>query len=845
MAYLNTHARTTKPTSNDLMQPAGRMPALFGVFVGFVKDSADVQKNGRLRVWVPELGSSPENEEGWVIVNYCSPFAGATNINSASASNTQQFEGTQTSYGMWMIPPDINNQVLIMFINGDPSRGIWIGCLYNQFMNNMVPGMAASKDNYQYPGKNIPVAEYNKYNEKVTLPDKATHPYEATKFKGLGNQGLINDHTRGVTNTSARRESPSQAFGILTPGPVIDKNVTPENIRRKGGSSFIMDDKDGSEYIQLTTKSGAQININETTGFVYLINRDGTAWVQMDAEGNVDIFGAKNISMRAQQDFNIRADRNINIEAGQNIFMKAAKDTKESITSFTYDVNNIPASKSIPVYSYVGEGNGQGGNIVLQSLNNLQSTSQKGAFLTIKENNLDIKVGNTINVTTDNGGQNFNSKSGIKVTTGASFDLAVTGNIRAGANGSVSLVGSDSITFCTDGNLSLNAGTDLITASAGSTSMHADTLQVDASVVNMNILNADIVNSHTIAIPMMPLGNGAPLPPVPENTNVAEGALSAASARPAEIKPLNDKINILATWKASISYFEWNPSTFYNTGNIVKYTDLLYVANRVSPASAVFNIAAWDVYVPEDKFKRNAESIQTTVSTLPTYEPCPEHKTFNSASISGNKPVITPDDKTYSGSGGAGNTADTTPAPAVNPGATNTSIQSDPPSASSTSKDINMNAFRCQLSIHEGIKNKSYADTKNLVTGGIGHLIRANELASYPLGTPISDQQIEQWYVQDSATAIKIAQELFPSVWSELSDIRKRALADLSYNLGKAGLAKFVKFIAAMNAKNYDAASIQLRDSAWYTQVGRRGPNIVTMIAQDVDTNGCDKKFPE
>ena len=78
---------------------------------------------------------------------------------------------------------------------------------------------------------------------------------------------------------------------------------------------------------------------------------------------------------------------------------------------------------------------------------------------------------------------------------------------------------------------------------------------------------------------------------------MAEGALSAASARPAEIKPLNDKINILATWKASISYFEWNPSTFYNTGNIVKYTDLLYVANRVSPASAVFNIAAWDVYV--------------------------------------------------------------------------------------------------------------------------------------------------------------------------------------------------------------------------------------------------------
>ena len=127
MAYLNTHARTV--SNSDTFTPAGRTAALYGVFVGFVKEANDVRKNGRLRVWIPELGSAPDNPEGWIIVNYCSPFAGATNVETNSKADIESFRGTQTSYGMWMIPPDINNQVLVMFVNGDASRGIWIGSL--------------------------------------------------------------------------------------------------------------------------------------------------------------------------------------------------------------------------------------------------------------------------------------------------------------------------------------------------------------------------------------------------------------------------------------------------------------------------------------------------------------------------------------------------------------------------------------------------------------------------------------------------------------------------------------------------------------------------------------------
>jgi lysozyme len=742
MTYLDGNSRTIKTPDSDKFQQMGRTSSLFGVFMGFVKRANDVQKNGRLQVWVPDFGSSPEEEQGWITVNYCSPFAGATNVETIGKTDIQQFETTQTSYGMWMVPPDINNQVIIMFINGDPSKGIWIGSMFNQFMNNMVPGMAASTNNY------------NKWDKKVTQPDAATKPYEATKFKGLGNQGLITDPNRGVTDSSARRESPSQVFGILTPGPVITKNTADDKIRRKGGSSFIMDDAEGSEYVQFATKSGAQININETTGFVYLINRDGTAWVQMDKDGNIDIFGAKDVSVRAQRDINFRADRNINIEAGQNIYMKAAKDTKEGTTSFTYNINNIPKPKTIPVWNYVGEGKGDGGNIVTQALNNTHTTVKKNSYLTVGYNQ-EMTIGGIVNYKADM----YSLTAGYIKNVGA---VQIRGSLDV----------SSAVTF--GSTLGVNAG---LNAASGSFS---------------GTVNAATVSSPNFVGPI-PSGSGSA-------GTAGPGVSVPTSADPtkAEVKALLDKMNILATWAD-----------------------------------------------PDSKFKRNAQSVQTTVTRMPTYEPSPEHEAFTYKSVTGYVPTPTQADRTYEGSGGAGNAATVPPVTNTTPGANNKDIPAPAPVDSVVTKDFNMSAYQCQLKIHEGVKYVSYLDSLGLPTAGIGHLLRTNEIPMYPVPTAITEDQVNTWFNQDAPTSIKGAQELLGiDVWGDLSDVRKRACADLCYNMGKGRLSKFVRFLAGMKSGNWDLAGQSLRDSKWFTQVGRRGPNIIMMVVQNVDPNGCDKKFP-
>lgn len=804
MAYLDTNSRTTKPTSNEQMHNAGRMPSLFGVFVGYIKRADDVQRNGRLQVWIPEFGSLPDDEAGWITVNYCSPFAGATNVDASDQNNFQTFKGTQTSYGMWMIPPDINNQVLVMFVSGDMARGIWIGSLYNQFMNNMVPAMASDAKNYQHPGKPIPVAEYNKWDENITQPDRAIKPVEETKFKGVGNQGLLVDGIRGVTNTSARREAPSSVFGILTPGPVIDESVHPAKYKRKGGSSLIMDDGKCNEYIEFATKSGSKIRLDETNGLVYLINRDGTAWVQLDAEGNVDIFSAKNISLRAQRDFNIRADRNVNIEAGQNIFLKAAKDTKEEKTEFTYDVNNHPVKKEIPFWKYYGEGKGDGGNIAIQAMNNTHSTSQKNTFMTVVENNMEVRVNTSYRLTTVTGGQDIQSKSGIKITTDSALDIGAKGNMRVGSNGEISVTADGNLILCTNSTLSQSSVGNMVITSGSNMFLDSAQLNIPTKILandlEINTIKASrtdtgVINSTTVAIDGRRIGNGSPVTPTAAKDSSPispQTPVSAPPARPADVKPLNEKLNILATWQ--------------------------------DPAS---------------KFKRNSESQLTTVSRFPTYEPCPEHETFIRTSVEDYKPAITQADKTYEGSGSAGNSPTTQPPAATVPGANNTEIPQDPVENNTVASDFNTAAFICQIKKHEGYKNVSYKDTENLLTGGVGHLLRKDELLKYPLGTPIPADQIDKWLEQDTVTALKIAQNLCGPVWSELSDVRKRAVVDLAYNLGQPRLSKFTNFLKAMNSKNFDQAAQELKNSKWYTQVGRRGPNIVTMIAQSVDPLRC------
>ena len=325
-----SHSRTIDtPAGYSGEAEYGRRTLSSKVYVGKIKDNRDILSMGRLKVWIRELDPDEDHEAGWQTVSYCSPFAGATPVRNRQGKVTNKsntFKDTQKTYGWWGVPPDLDNLVLCVFADGQQSQGFWIGCIFQEQMNQMVPAIGTD-DNKE------PKAEYNRADHKAAgvegvdrAPDRPEH---TTLKEGLRTQGLLiidgkidfdrglatasskrkRDHgtNDGKSNFTSHRDQPAKVYGFLSPG----------------GTQFVFDDLEGSEYVRLRTKTGAGITIHEGTGFIYLINKDGSAWIELAADGNIDVWSNVSVNVRATQDINLRADRDINIESGRNINMKA------------------------------------------------------------------------------------------------------------------------------------------------------------------------------------------------------------------------------------------------------------------------------------------------------------------------------------------------------------------------------------------------------------------------------------------------------------------------------------------------------------------------------------------
>ena len=304
------------------------------IYIGFVKDNRDDQNMGRIRVWIPELCGDPTIEESWFLVRYASPFAGATSV--YKNTNNTNWQDTQRSYGMWFVPPDTDNEVLVCFINGDPGRGVWFACLYQQNMNHMVPGIPGNNS-----GNSTPVVEYNKLQKDVD-PNNPTRPAYSPLADQLVEQGLDKDDIRGTSSSGARRSNPSSVYGLLTPG----------------GSQMVFDDGDptgsepGNKFIRFRTERGVQILLNDNTGEIYMITDSGNNWFRMGSDGTVDIYGAEDINIRSEKSLNLRADLDVNIEAGRNMYVKVRGDSTADATTDGGGILQMNANAEVHLSSF-------------------------------------------------------------------------------------------------------------------------------------------------------------------------------------------------------------------------------------------------------------------------------------------------------------------------------------------------------------------------------------------------------------------------------------------------------------------------------------------------------------
>ena len=147
---------------------------------------------------------------------------------------------------------------------------------------------------------------------------------------------------------------------------------------------------------------------------------------------------------------------------------------------------------------------------------------------------------------------------------------------------------------------------------------------------------------------------------------------------------------------------------------------------------------------------------------------------------------------------------------------------------------------------HEGVKNKPYQDTKGLWTVGVGHLIGDGKTLPPEWKRTFSDAEIMNLFKKDYQHH-KQAAEKIPG-FSNLNMNGQAALIDLTFNMGPRWWKAWPNFTKAMQAGNIDQAANALKNSAWYSQVGRRAPKIVSLLQsgdRSVAENFADGRNPQ
>ena len=342
-----------------------------GPYIAVVKVVEDPLKMGRLGVNIPALSNTTKPKPSQLIwCQYLSPFYGAKSIKATSKTDPYNYKETQHSYGMWAVPPDIDTEVLVIFAKGERTQGnaFWIGCVQQPLVNQQVPAHGAKTETVLgaggvdfsqnkedlYGTSTLPAGEKNQLDYGDDIPSASNieqwkYPVNDVLADQMKAQGLVQDPVRGPITSSARRESPSNVFGLSTPGAIrsdsreinIGLDNTPVKTDRNPGHSIVMDDGDESGQNQLTrirTASGHQILMHDTEGTVYIANGSGKAFIEMEKDGSINVFSDGGISMRTKKDFNLHSDMNINFHAGGSINFTSEKNLSLNAQEYLFSM---------------------------------------------------------------------------------------------------------------------------------------------------------------------------------------------------------------------------------------------------------------------------------------------------------------------------------------------------------------------------------------------------------------------------------------------------------------------------------------------------------------------------
>lgn len=119
---------------------------------------------------------------------------------------------------------------------------------------------------------------------------------------------------------------------------------------------------------------------------------------------------------------------------------------------------------------------------------------------------------------------------------------------------------------------------------------------------------------------------------------------------------------------------------------------------------------------------------------------------------------------------------------------------------------------RALVERHEGRRRRVYTDSVGKLTVGVGRNIS---------DVPFTGDEIGLMLDTDLERARWACVRMFPLL-GNLGPVRVAVLVDMMFNLGPRRLRTFKKMRAALKARDFELAAVEMLDSKWAGQVGKK-----------------------
>lgn len=324
------------------------------ITAGTIVDTNDPFQEGRVRVLcatLNESSSTPLKDIPWAL--YMSPFIGHTEVGDRGPG-IQDSRGP-ISYGFWA-PPKIGAQVLVTFIDGNPNLRVVVGCIgdlfrshtmpHGRFMYEDHPGLETGESDAKpfgpftsnegpieplatnmkqaFANKNEPNFEWRTRAADYSVSAVDLAYLQNTTSKVADDKDVVWDGWTSRQGYQVNRVSPG--FEALYNEGNLDNNVycwvTP------GFHALSMDDRQENCRIRFRTTSGHQIIMDDTNERIYVSTAQGNNWIEMDQQGNIDIFTTNKVSVHAAKDINLTSDQTIRLYGKKGLHLLSGTDIR-------------------------------------------------------------------------------------------------------------------------------------------------------------------------------------------------------------------------------------------------------------------------------------------------------------------------------------------------------------------------------------------------------------------------------------------------------------------------------------------------------------------------------------